>query len=110
MRDHHEFLQKKLKQIQKTRHGGAATLPFAGFFYLEKGMALKTTLEQLESVQTAIAAIEGGSQSYQLGDKRLTRADLGMLYAREDRLLSRYRLEKGAGGPVIVTGIPRRDY
>lgn len=73
-------------------------------------MAVKTTLEQLESVQTAIEAIEGGAQSYGIGDKRLTKADLAMLYSREEKLLARYNKESGTGGPVIVNGIPRRDY
>ena len=65
-------------------------------------MALKTTLEQLEAVQTAIAAVEGG-QSVTWGGKTITRADLRVLYAREDRLLERYGREQGTGGPVRTT-------
>jgi hypothetical protein len=52
----------------------------------------KTLLEQLESVQAAIEAVLS-SQSYEMNGRKLTRADLEILYAREDRLeakISRY--------------------
>jgi hypothetical protein len=65
-------------------------------------MALKTTLEQLEAVQDAIAKVEAG-QAVTWGGKTITRADLRVLYAREDRLLERYRREQGTGGPVRTT-------
>lgn len=55
-------------------------------------MALKTTLEQLEEVQAAISAVMLG-QSYRIGNRALTRADLGALEAREEKLLARYRKE-----------------
>lgn len=45
----------------------------------------KTLLEQLELVQTAIEAVLT-SQSYSIDGKQLTRADLEMLQAREERL------------------------
>lgn len=45
------------------------------------------TLEvQLERVQAAIAAIESGAQEYKIGDRSLTKANLGTLYARESSL------------------------
>lgn len=47
---------------------------------------LETLEAQLLSVRTAIAAIEGGAQEYQIGNRRLARADLATLYARETSL------------------------
>jgi len=46
-------------------------------------MAIKTYAEQLEDVQTAIAQIEGGAQSYSIRSRSYTYADLGALYKRE---------------------------
>ena len=65
-------------------------------------MAIKTTLEQLEAVQTAIEKVEGG-QSVTWGGKSLTRANLSVLYNREKELMQRYRLEQGTGGPCRTT-------
>lgn len=45
----------------------------------------KTLGEQLSAVQNAIEAVLT-SQSYKLGGREMTRADLEVLYAREDRL------------------------
>lgn len=48
----------------------------------------KTLGQQLDAVQTAIDAVET-SQSYEMEGKKLTRADLGELYRREARLISK---------------------
>jgi len=48
-------------------------------------MALSNS-EQLASVQAAIAAIEGGAQEYYIGSRRVRRAEIKDLYAREERL------------------------
>lgn len=56
-------------------------------------MAVKTTLEQLEEVQTAITAVMSG-QAYSIGDRTFTRASLRSLQEREDRLLERYNAEQ----------------
>jgi hypothetical protein len=69
-------------------------------------MALKTTLEQLEAVQDAIAKVEAG-QAVTWGGKTITRAQLSVLYAREERLLDRYKREQGTGGPVRATVVMR---
>ncbi len=61
-------------------------------------MALLTTLQKLESVQTAITAIEEGSQAYSRSGRSLTRADLAALYVREERLLRQYNAETGKSG------------
>lgn len=47
----------------------------------------QTYAQQLDSVQAAITAIEGGQQSYSVNGLSVTRADLKTLYAREERLL-----------------------
>ena len=50
---------------------------------------------QLERVQAAIAAIETGAQEYKIANRRLTRADLATLYARETSLKSQIARETG---------------
>lgn len=50
------------------------------------GETVETLETQLERVQAAIAAIEGGAQEYQIDNRRLTRASLSTLYARESSL------------------------
>lgn len=65
-------------------------------------MAIKTYTEQLESVQAAIEAIEGGAQSYAIGGRSMTRADLGTLYAREEALMPKaLREASGRTGPRV---------
>lgn len=51
-------------------------------------MALKTVREQLEEVQAAISAVMTG-QSYSIGGRNLSRADLKSLQERETYLLKR---------------------
>lgn len=63
-------------------------------------MALKTTLEQLEEVQAAITAVMTG-QSYTIGDRALTRANLSALQAREEALLERYGSEQEAASTDV---------
>ena len=60
-------------------------------------MTLKTTLEQLESVQTLIATIETEGQAWTGGDRQLTHANLPVLNKREERLLARCRAEQCTG-------------
>lgn len=57
---------------------------------------LKTTLEQLTEVQNAISAVMTG-QSYKIGNRALTRADLAALEKREEMLLARYQAEQSTG-------------
>lgn len=45
-----------------------------------------TIQEQLAQVNEAIAAIEIGGQEYQIGSRRLKRADLSLLYQRQKEL------------------------
>ncbi len=55
-------------------------------------MSIKTTREQLEAVQTAIASVEAG-QSWSQDGVTYTGASLATLYAREERLLARLAKE-----------------
>lgn len=72
-------------------------------------MAIKTTVEQLEAVQAAIALCETGQEGYVNG-VRYRMGDLNALYKREEVLLARYRREQaGTAGPAFTYGIPRRD-
>jgi hypothetical protein len=50
----------------------------------------KTLLEQYELVQETIEAVMA-SQSYEINGRKLTRADLEMLQAREERLEAKIR-------------------
>lgn len=64
----------------------------------------KTYAEQLDAVQLAIDAIEGGAQSYTgISGRALTRADLKTLYDREERLMLRVQRETSAG--IRVRGV-----
>lgn len=70
-------------------------------------MAIKTTLEQLEEVQSAITQVMSG-QDVSVAGKRWVMADLGTLERREEKLLTRYRREQGYG-LTVNTGVLRRD-
>lgn len=48
----------------------------------------KTLGQQLDAVQAAIEAVES-SQSYEMNGRKLTRADLAVLYRREESLVSK---------------------
>lgn len=52
---------------------------------------------QLESVQNAIAAIEGGAQEYTINNRRLVKADLNTLYNRESMLEQKIARCEGRG-------------
>jgi len=69
-------------------------------------MALQTTTEQLERVQTAIAKIEGGAQSYTVqgadGGVTYSRADLDTLYKREQWLLAQLNRETASSSGMRV--------
>lgn len=66
---------------------------------------VKTYAEQLESVQSAIAAIEEGAQSYTIGNRSLNRGDLSTLYTRE-KWLRRMASREAAGGIEINYVVP----
>lgn len=49
---------------------------------------METLETQLARVQEAIRAIEEGAQEYQIANRRLTKANLSTLYARENALMA----------------------
>ena len=57
-------------------------------------MAIQTTEEQLEAVQTAITAVLNG-QSYTIDGRTFTRANLEALEKRETRLKEEYNESQG---------------
>lgn len=60
-------------------------------------MTLLTIQEQLKQINDAIAAIEIGGQEYQIGSRRLKRADLSLLYQRQKELQQQLEAEKVDG-------------
>jgi hypothetical protein len=64
-------------------------------------MAVKTTTQQLEEVQTAITAVMA-SQSYSLDGVTVTRANLSALQERERILKAQYNQEQGGRPRVSV--------
>jgi hypothetical protein len=62
--------------------------------------------EQLESCQTAIAAIEARGQAYTIDGRALTRADLATLYEREQWLRGQAAREARGGGMRMRLGRP----
>lgn len=70
-----------------------------------------TTQEQLQQINNAITAIEIGGQEYQIGNRRLKRADLSLLYQRQKELMQQIATEKSDGtllGNVFVATFDRR--
>lgn len=57
---------------------------------------MMSTEEQLQQVKNAIAAIEIGGQEYQIGNRRLRRADLSLLYTRQKELQSQLSYESSS--------------
>lgn len=58
---------------------------------------IKTAAEELEEVQAAISAVTMGGQSYQLGSRRLTRAEYSMLLARQKELQAQLAADDSTG-------------
>lgn len=68
-------------------------------------MTVTSYSTQLESVQAAIAAIEGGAQSYSIAGRSMSRGDLKTLYEREERLRALVERESSSNGRVRVRGV-----
>lgn len=65
-------------------------------------MALLTTRQQLEEVQTAISAVML-NQAYQLGSRTVTRANLEWLHKRE--LSLKHQLARLEGDRPVATAV-----
>ncbi len=57
----------------------------------------KTTQEMLDSVNAAIYAVTVGGQSYKIGSRSLTRADIKQLYAMRNDLMAQAASENQTG-------------
>lgn len=60
-------------------------------------MANITTQEMLNDINAAITAIAVGGQSYKIGSRSLTRADLKQLYAIRNDLTAQLAAENSGG-------------
>lgn len=61
--------------------------------------------EQLQQVNDAIAAIEIGGQEYQIGTRRLKRADLSLLYQRQKELQQQIQSAQSDGMLLSNTSV-----
>lgn len=62
-----------------------------------------TLEEQLKQINDAITAIEIGGQEYQIGSRRLKRADLSLLYKRRKDLEAQITYENGVNNGFANT-------
>ena len=69
-------------------------------------MAVESYSTQLERVQSTIAKIEEAGQAHDINGRRLTRADLDVLYKRE-RWLRRMASREDRGGIRVRQVVPR---
>lgn len=58
---------------------------------------IKTAAEQLAEVNEAISKVLEGGQSYQIGSRKLTRASLTELFARQKELQAEVNAEGESG-------------
>lgn len=63
----------------------------------ETDTAPETTQGMLDAVNSAIYAITVGGQSYKIGSRSLTRADLKQLYAMRNDLMAQKASESATG-------------
>lgn len=59
---------------------------------------MATTKEMLDQVNDAIVAVAAGGQSYKIGSRNLTRADLKQLYNIKNDLEAKLSQENAGGG------------
>ncbi|SHM81660.1 hypothetical protein SAMN02746066_03398 [Anaerosporobacter mobilis DSM 15930] len=59
---------------------------------------MSKTSEMLDNVESAIANVLSGGQSYKIGSRTLTRADLNMLYKMRNDLKAEQNQELGNTG------------
>lgn len=66
-----------------------------------------TTEMQLNQINEAISAIENGAQEYQIGSRRIVKANISALYTERQRLSNQLENEKNNGG-IYVARFDRR--
>lgn len=64
---------------------------------MDDHLILGTPEEQLSVVNEAIYAVLKGGQSYKLGSRHLTRADLGLLYNMQSKLQAQISVDYNSG-------------
>lgn len=77
--------------------------------FVYKGMRLGQKKRILEKVDTAIEKILDGAQSYQIGTRSLTRANLNDLLALQRRLEDEIAAEEGDGFLLADTSVAYMD-
>jgi hypothetical protein len=82
-----------MRKPVETGRGIPSFIPCGLFYFSGGSMASKRKAEklakakaELKQIDSAITAILGGAQSYSIGTRSLTRADLATLYKRKDTL------------------------
>lgn len=66
---------------------------------------METLETQLARVQEAIRAIEEGAQEYSIANRRITKANIATLYARENALKA--EIARRDGGDVLFAQMGR---
>lgn len=66
-----------------------------------------TTEEQLKQLNEAISAIENGAQEYQIGSRKIVKANISTLYSERVRLNYQLENERNNGG-IYVARFDRR--
>lgn len=59
-------------------------------------------MDRLNQINMAISAIEQGAQEYQIGTRRIKKADLSVLYQERRRLEQELREQENYGGVTVV--------
>lgn len=72
---------------------------------MERCWKMMSIQEQLQQVNDAIAAIEIGGQEYQIGTRRLKRADLSLLYQRQKELQQQIQSAQSDGMLLSNTSV-----
>ena len=73
---------------------------------MEKKIPFGTPHEQLKTLNEAIYKVLAGGQSYRIGTRSLTRADLDTLIAERDRIEAQIR----GGGSSLLDGAYVADF
>ena len=60
-------------------------------------MDLTNLQEQFSEINKAIATIQEGGQSYRIGNRQLSRADLSLLYKERDRITGEINAQENGG-------------
>ena len=68
---------------------------------MEEGLTNKTAAQRLSEIRSAIHAVLMGGQSYAIGSRKLTRADLGLLRKMEKELQAEVAADESSGNGLF---------